>query len=134
MTNGTIERKASAMRHISVIAAATATLALAGTVYAHPKLVSASPAANKTVAMPTHIDLRFSETLVPAFSNAEVTMPAQKGMAAMKVESTSTLKPDALTLVVTPKVPLTPGRYNVAWHVVSTDTHKVAGSYTFAVK
>jgi methionine-rich copper-binding protein CopC len=29
---------------------------------------------------------------------------------------------------------LAPGTYRVAWHVVSVDTHRTEGAYTFAVK
>lgn len=106
----------------------------AGAANAHPKLVSASPAANATVAKPARIQLRFSEKLMPAFSKADLTMAAMPGMAAMKIASTAALAADGRTLVVTPKAPLHAGRYSVAWQIVSTDTHKVAGNYTFAVK
>ncbi len=61
-------------------------------------------------------------------------MMEAKGMAAMKHPSTSALAADGRTLVITPQVPLDPGRYTVNWHVVSRDTHKIAGSYVFAVK
>lgn len=121
------------MRRLSVLTAAAA-FAFAGTAYAHPKLVSASPAANATVAKPASIKLVFSEKLMPAFSKAELTMAAMPGMAAMKMPGTAALASDGRTLVVTPKSPLHAGRYTVDWHVVSTDTHKVAGSYAFAVK
>jgi methionine-rich copper-binding protein CopC len=121
------------MRRISLFIAA-ATFAVGGVAQAHPKLTSATPAANATVAKPAHIDLHFSEKLIPAFSKADLTMAAMPGMAAMKMASTAVLAADGLSLVVTPKAPLPAGRYNVAWQVVSTDTHKSAGSYAFAVK
>lgn len=122
------------MRRFHVLIATAASLALAGTAYAHPKLLSASPSANATVAKPTHIELHFSEKLMPAFSKAELTMAAMPGMAAMKMASVAKLGPDGRTLIVTPNGSLPHGRYSVAWQVVSTDTHKVAGSYAFAVK
>jgi hypothetical protein len=96
--------------------------------------VSASPAANATIAKPARVTLRFSEKLMPAFSKADLTMAAMRGMPAMEVASAAALASDGRTLVVTPKAQLHPGRYSVAWHVVSTDTHKVAGNYAFAVK
>jgi methionine-rich copper-binding protein CopC len=89
--------------------------------------------ANATVAKLARVQLRVSEKLVPAFSKADLMMEA-KGMAAMKQLSTSALAADGRTLVITPQGPLDPGRYTVSWHVVSTDTHKIAGSYVFAVK
>lgn len=121
------------MRRVSVVTAA-ALIMFAGTANAHPKLVSATPAANATVAKPARIQLRFSEKLVSAFSKADLIMAAMPGMAEMKIASTAALAADGQTLVITPKAPLSSGRYNVAWHVVSTDTHKVAGNYAFAVK
>lgn len=121
------------MRRVSVLTATAALFMLAGAANAHPKLVSASPAANATVAKPARVQLRFSEKLMPAFSKADLMMEA-KGMAAMKHPSTSALAADGRTLVITPQGQLHPGRYTVNWHVVSTDTHKVAGSYAFAVK
>ena len=30
--------------------------------------------------------------------------------------------------------PLVPGRYRVHWHVVSVDTHRTEGEYSFAVE
>lgn len=119
------------MRTFPIIAAVAVTLA--GAAQAHPKLVSSSPAPNATVAKPAHLELHFSEKLVAAFSKADLTM-AMPGTAAMKMASTSALAPDGQTLIITPKAPLSSGRYSVAWHVVSTDTHKVAGTYAFAVK
>lgn len=121
------------MNRVSVITAA-ALVAAASAANAHPKLVSASPAENATVAKPARVYLRFSEKLIPAFSKGELVRAAMPGMPAMKIATTSTLVAGGHTLVVTPRSPLQPGRYNMAWHVVSTDTHKVDGSYMFAVK
>lgn len=122
------------MRRLFVLTAATALVASAGAANAHPKLLSANPAANATVAKPARVELQFSEKLMPAFSKADLIMAAMPGMAAMKMPSTATLAADGRTLVITPKGKLSAGRYTVDWHVVSTDTHKVAGSYAFAVK
>ena len=113
---------------------ALALLSIAGTATAHPKLLSVTPAANTAVAAPAHITLHFSEKLMPAFSKAEVTMAAMPGMSAMKMASATAVAADGKTLVVTPRTRLVRGRYIVDWRVVSTDTHKVAGRYAFAVK
>jgi methionine-rich copper-binding protein CopC len=109
-------------------------LASAATVSAHPRLVSASPTPNAAVASPTHVHLRFSERLMPAFSKGGVTMSAMRGMAAMKLPSSAKVEADGKTLTVTPNARLARGRYVVDWHVVSVDTHKVSGSYAFAVR
>ena len=97
---------------------------------------TSSPAPNATVAKPARVELRFSERLMPKFSGADLVMTGMKGMAhpTMKVGATAAVAADGRTLVVTPKSPLAAGRYSVAWHVVSVDTHRVAGTYGFAVK
>ena len=80
------------------------------------------------------ISLQFSEKLVPAFSKAELIMAAMPGMAAMKMPSSAAVGSDGRTLTIIPKQRLPRGRYNVDWQVVSGDTHKITGSYTFTVK
>ena len=123
------------MRRLA-IPAAFALLGLASAAYAHPKLVSATPAPDATVAAPNRVELHFSEKLMPQFSGADLTMTAHGGQAhpPMKVAGTAAISGDGRTVVVTPRSPLGAGRYNVAWHVVSVDTHRVAGNYAFAVK
>jgi len=123
------------MRRI-IVPAALALLGIASVAQAHPKLVSASPAPNATVAKPARLALRFSEKLMPKFSGADLMMTAHGGTAhpPMKVAAAAGIADDGRTLVVTPKSPLASGRYSLAWHVVSADTHRVAGNYAFAVK
>ena len=123
------------MRSISVSVAAILFVA-AGAANAHPKLVSSTPAANATVAKPARLMLRFSEKLMPKFSGAELMMTGMNGMkhAPMKVASAATVGADGRTLVIAPKSPLGAGTYTVAWHVVSSDTHRITGNYAFAVK
>ena len=36
--------------------------------------------------------------------------------------------------LVLPLPPLAPGRYRVRWHVVSVDTHRTEGEYSFTVE
>ena len=120
----------------ALVPAALAILGLASAAQAHPKLQSASPAPNATVAKPARLALRFSEKLIPKFSGVDLIMTAHRGTAhpPMKVATAAGVAEDGRTLVVTPKGPLAPGRYSVAWHVVSGDTHRVAGNFAFAVK
>ena len=120
--------------HLKPILTAVALLSIAATATAHPKLLSMTPAANAAVGAPAHIDLHFSEKLMPAFSKAELTMAAMPGMGAMKMASATAVATDGKMLVVTPKTRLVRGRYIVDWRVVSSDTHKVAGRAAFAVK
>ena len=110
----------------SHLLAAIVLLTLAGRADAHARLVVGSPAPNATTASPTRVELRFSERLMPAFSKAELTM-ANRSRA--KLAGISAVAPDGRTLVFTPKARLGAGRYDVAWRVVSMDTHRVACSY-----
>lgn len=123
------------MRHLA-LPAALALLALAGTAQAHARLVSASPAPNAVGARPDRVALRFSEALMPKFSGADLMMtgPAGKTGAAVKIAAVAAIGTDRRTLVLTPKSPLRAGRYTVAWHAVSTDTHRVTGSFAFTVR
>lgn len=116
--------------------AALALLGVAGIAQAHPKLLSASPAPNATVAKPARVTLQFSEKLMPKFSGADLVMTGHGGTehAPMKVAAVATVGGDGRTLVVMPKAPLAAGRYSIAWHVVSADTHRVTGNIAFAVK
>ena len=61
-------------------------------------------------------------------------MPGMK-MGPMKMNGVKVaLAPDGKTLVATFAKPLSAGTYKVDYHIVSTDTHRVQGSYTFKVK
>lgn len=116
------------------IPAATVALLAAGAANAHPKLLSATPAANATVVRPARVELRFSEKLMPAFSKADLAMVGATGRPSGKLASAAAVAGDGRTLIITPKGPLRPGRYNIAWAVVSDDTHRITGTHAFAVK
>ena len=120
--------------HTFAAIAVAASIALAGPALAHPKLLSATPADKATASNVTEAKLVFSETLVAPVSGVDLSMAAMPGMAAMKIGGVKTaLGADGKTLVATfPK--LAAGKYQLDWHAVSTDTHRVAGSYSFTVK
>jgi methionine-rich copper-binding protein CopC len=125
------------MRSLSlVVALAVATLASAPA-FAHPKLLSANPAANTVVAATARLQLSFSEGLVAQFSGADLSMtdmPGMKMKSPMKMALKASLAPDGKTLILALAKPLPRGTYKLDWHVVSTDTHRVQGSYAFKVK
>ncbi len=123
------------MRRV-ILPAALAMLNLAGVAQAHPRLVSASPAPNATVAAPARVELRFSEKLMPKFSGADLLMTGHGGKAhaPMKVASAATVARDGRTLVIAPRSRLGAGTYSIAWHVVSADTHRITGTHAFAVR
>jgi len=119
------------------LVAATAALFAAAPAIAHPKLISATPAPNAVVASPAKLQLTFSEGLVAKFSGVDLVMtdmPGMKMSSPMKMTVATALAPDGKTLVVTLAKPLPRGAYKLDWHVVSTDTHRVQGSYAFKVK
>lgn len=115
-----------------LIASATLVLAslLSPFASAHAHLKSQTPAADATVAAPAQLRLGFSEGIEPSFS--QVTLTDANGKATA-VQALSTAPGDSKTLVVTPVAPLAAGKYQVQWQVLSVDTHKSSGNYSFTV-
>jgi copper resistance protein C len=98
--------------------------------FAHAHLVRATPAVGSTVhEAPTEILLRFNEKLEPSFSSVVVRDPAGKQVDKSDAQVD---KADRLQMRVS-LPPLTPGVYKVEWHVMSGDTHKVNGNFSFTV-
>lgn len=103
--------------------------------FAHPKLVSSSPADQAAGAAPARIELHFSEDLVARLSAAKLTMTSMPGMdMPMKMPIKVSPGDDSKTMVLTPTSPLPAGGYRVDWRAVSSDTHPVTGSFSFTVK
>jgi len=105
--------------------------------FAHPRLIAATPAPNSATAPTARLQLAFSERLVAQFSGADVVMiemPGMKMRAPMKMAVKASLAEDGKTLVLTLQKPLAKGSYRVDWRVVSTDTHRVQGNYSFKVQ
>jgi len=114
---------------IAFLALMTVALTPAGAL-AHAHLRSAIPAAGSTVSpAPKEVVLSFTEKLEPKFSSIEVR--DAKG-AAMQDGAASGDAADATKLRVALK-PLPPGTYKVIWRVLSVDTHRTNGSFTFRV-
>ncbi|HEV2673743.1 MAG TPA: copper homeostasis periplasmic binding protein CopC [Aliidongia sp.] len=106
-------------------------LAFSGQAFAHAMLETAAPSAGSTVATPDEIRLGFTEALEPRFSSITVTDAAGKPIAAPKAAPDPA---DAKVLELHPSAPLAPGRYHVAWAVVSVDTHRTQGGFDFTVQ
>src|SRR5260370_42254077 len=104
---------------------------LATSANAHPKLTSASPAADvPSKVSPTEIKLNFSEGVIAKFSGLELKDEAGKTIATgVPVNDPG----DRRQLVVPLPAPLMAGHYTVTWHAVSEDTHRVKGEYSFGV-
>lgn len=103
-----------------------AVLALAtGTAEAHAQLQSASPTVGATVAAaPAQLTLTFSERLERGYSRAEVRGPGGR------VDAGVTISGNVMRVGLKH---LAPGTYQVDWRVLSVDTHKTEGSYSFTV-
>jgi copper resistance protein C len=128
------------MRILSKIAlslAAAIAFAAPGVAVAHPKLVSASPAANAAAKGVTRIVLKFSERLTPRLSGGTLTMTGMPGMAHhpdMKMTGVNAaIGSDGTSIVMTSAKPLPAGTYRVDWHVVGADTHRITGRHAFSV-
>ena len=124
----------SLIASVLVAGAAIATPALA-----HPKLVTAQPADKAATAPTNRITLTFSEPLVAAVSGMEVTMTGMPGMAdhhpAMKIAGVKVApSADRKTLIATLPRPLAPGTYDINWHAVGADTHRMTGKVSFTVR
>jgi methionine-rich copper-binding protein CopC len=118
--------KATSMALLGLFAATM----LATAVNAHPTLKSANPAAESTAAAPMEIRLTFSEGVIAKFSSAEVKDQGGKKITTGKV---TTDPKDQKQLIVALLAPLPEGTYTVNWNVVSVDTHRVSGAYSFKV-
>ena len=97
---------------------------------AHPQLQSADPAAGVATASPQQIRITFSEPVVARFSGIELKDQSGKVIATGKPETDAANKK---ILIVPVTQQLAPGPYNIEWHAVSEDTHRVKGSYSFSV-
>lgn len=106
-------------------------IALPSPAPAHTRLERTIPAAGSAVAeAPSHLSLKFSQGIEPAFSQVQVLDPGGKPVATEALKSDP---PDpGLLQVSLPR--LAPGTYRVRWRVLSVDTHVTEGSYSFEVR
>lgn len=122
--------------HRPALFAAALVVALPGIAFAHPRLITASPAANAIAAKPTRIVLTFSENLVGPLSGIELTMTGMRGMAnhaPMPIRG-FTARASGKNLTVNLPRPLPAGTYELKWHVVAADQHRIEGSYNFTAR
>lgn len=97
---------------------------------AHAHLDHAQPAANAKVPQaPSEVSLWFTEAIEPKFSSIVVNdakgIAVQNGKAEGDAGNTAVLKVKLKALK--------PGAYKVMWKVLSVDTHRTQGSFTFTV-
>jgi len=123
----------------SIVFPIIAVAALAGgTVQAHPRLLETSPRANSGVAGTKLVSLTFSERLLASMSGGDILLTGRPGVPNQPPMKVSGFKPSIVangkTLQLVSARSLAKGSYQVEWHVVATDTHRVAGVFAFQVK
>jgi len=99
----------------------------AGKAEAHAFLDHAEPrVGNKVASPPRQVTLYFTQKLEPAFSSLTVTGPSGQRVDAGRARVSGTQMSVSLKGGGA-------GTYHVNWHVLSADTHKTDGSFTFQV-
>src|SRR6476646_5757053 len=94
----------------------------------HTFLNEAAPIVGGTVpTSPKEIRLTFTEAIEPRFSGIDLTTADGRAIAT----GAAAVDPGNDKQLVLMVPPLTPGRYRVHWHVVSVDTHRTEGEYSF---
>ena len=113
-------------------------LLAAGAAQAHPRLVGTFPSANKGVAPTNRVSLTFNERLLGPMSGGDVLMTGHPGVPHHPPMKVAGFKPSVLadgkTLQLVSARPLAKGSYQVRWHAVAADTHRVAGAFAFQVR
>lgn len=116
------------MRRLALISLAPLFLLLAaGEATAHAMLDRAEPrVGNKIESAPHQVTLWFTQKLEPAFSTITVTGPNGQRVDAGKARVSG----NQMSVLLRSGGA---GTYHVNWRVLSADTHKTDGSFTFQV-
>ena len=105
-------------------------LAAPGAALAHAMLDHAMPPVGSSqAAAPREVVLTFTEDLEPAFSTIEVRSESGASVSSGKAQVDAKQR----TQLRVPLKPLSPGTYKVVWRVLSVDTHRTQGDFTFRV-
>jgi copper resistance protein C len=117
-------------RIVKAHAALALLVAATAAAHAHAFLDHASPLVGSTVpTAPRELLLWFTEKLEPSFSTVEVRnaqgVAVQSGNARVDGSDGTELR--------VPLRALPGGTYQVIWHVLSVDTHRTQGSFSFRV-
>ena len=117
-------------QRLFALATMFAAILAAPSAWAHAHLDGSAPAAQSVGASPSAITLHFTEALEAKFSGFEIT-----DARGAKVNVKSKADPANAALLVAPlSTPLAAGPYQVSWHIVAKDGHRMQGSYSFTVK
>lgn len=124
------------LRSLALLAASMG-LVLAMPASAHTRIVSSTPAAGASAKAVKTVTLTFNEAFMPKLSGLEIVMTAMPGMAGhapMKITGVKVApSADNKSLVATLAKPLPAGTYDVNWHAVGDDTHRMTGKVSFKV-
>jgi methionine-rich copper-binding protein CopC len=115
---------------ILFLGAAIFALAVHGESEAHAFLLKSNPAVGADVKALGMLRLEFSEGVELAFSGIDVANGTGAAVAAKNVRFDGV--DHKVLLADLPRLP--PGTYRVRWHVVSVDTHRTEGDFSFTVK
>jgi len=112
-----------------IVLSALAALAMTPLAHAHAMLDRASPAVGSTVASPPRaVSLTFTEKVEPAFSTIRV-----EDASGARVDTGKAQVEGGRNVLRVGLKSLAPGTYKVSWKVLSVDTHRTEGSFTFTV-
>ncbi len=119
------------MKRFSFIIAALSPLMFStAPALAHAMLNHAMPPVGSSqTAAPPEVVLSFTEDLEPAFSAIEV----RSESGAVMSSGNAHVDPKQHTQLRVALKPLPPGTYKVIWRVLSVDTHRTQGDFTFRV-
>jgi methionine-rich copper-binding protein CopC len=118
------------MRSVLLLVAALS-LSMDNDAQAHAFLVKADPAVGSALTgKPTALRLEFSEAIELGFSGVELTAVSGTALALNGVRFAD----DGHKVLIASLPMLTSGTYRVKWHVVSVDTHRTEGAFTFTLK
>lgn len=111
----------------AVVAAVFLMIAATAPAFGHAHLSRSAPPAGAIVNTLNEVVLTFTEPLEAAFSTIELRDAAGKPIEAGKAQ----VKDNVMRL---PLKGLSAGRYTVNWRVLSVDTHRTEGNFSFTVK
>jgi methionine-rich copper-binding protein CopC len=119
------------MRRMLQLAALIASGVVPAAGLSHAFLDAAAPLVGGTISgPPKEIRLTFTEAIEPRFSGIDLTTGGGRTIPT----GAAAVDPGNNKQLVLSLPPLGPGRYRVHWHVVSVDTHRTEGEYSFTIE
>ena len=102
-----------------------------GAAQAHAFLRHAAPAVGSTLPVaPPELTLDYTEAVEPRFSSVDVLDAQGQHVDAGDLHTA----PDNPKRLIIGLKKLPPGSYKVQWHILSVDTHRTEGTFSFSVQ